>query len=102
MFGTDETLTLDDLSEAHTKLHDSRNRWFEIGQALNVDDVTLDSIRKQYANDDSTCLGEMLAHRLKSEPPLTWKDLLNSLSSMQEPSDGQFSIEIEILLIVHV
>ena len=74
---TDDTLTLDDLSKAHTELYESRNRWFEIGQALNVDDVTLDSIRKQYANDGSTsCLREMLAHRLKSEPPLIWKDLL--------------------------
>ena len=87
LYHTDETLTLDDLNEAHTKLHDSRNRWFEIGQALNVDDVTLDSIRKQYANDDSTCLREMLAHRLKSGPPLTWKELVNTLpthSGMQE------------------
>ncbi|XP_064395496.1 ankyrin-3-like isoform X2 [Halichondria panicea] len=80
---SDDRLTLDDLSQAHTELYNSRNRWIEIGQALNVDDVTLDSIRKQFANDDSTCLREMLAHRLKSGPPLTWED---TLSSMQQPS----------------
>ena len=79
---SDETLTLDDLNEARTKLHDSRNRWFEIGQALHVDDITLDSIRKQCANDDSTGLREVLAHRLKSGPPLTWKELLNSQCGM--------------------
>ncbi len=76
---TDDTLTLDDLSKAHTELYESQNRWFEIGQALNIDDVMLDSIRKQYANDGSTCLREMLAHRLKSGPPLTWKGLLTLL-----------------------
>ena len=70
---------MDDLNDAHTKLYDSRNRWFEIGQALHVDDVILDSIRKQYANDDSTCLREMVSNRLKSGPPLTWRDLLNSV-----------------------
>ncbi|XP_064387404.1 poly [ADP-ribose] polymerase tankyrase-1-like isoform X5 [Halichondria panicea] len=87
----DDTLTVDDLNEAHTKLYDSRNRWFEIGQALHVDDVILDSIRKRYANDDSTCLREMLDHCLKSGPPLTWKELLNtqyaylSLGSSAQP-----------------
>ena len=76
-------MTLDDIKEAHTKLHDSQNKWFEIGQALHVDDVILDSIRKQCDNDDSTCLREMLAHRLKSEPPLTWKELFNSIANLQ-------------------
>ncbi len=76
-------MTLDDINEAHTKLHDSQNRWFEIGQALHVDDVTLDSIRKQCANDDSNCLREMLAHRLKVGPPLTWKELFNSIENLQ-------------------
>ncbi len=75
---------MDDINEAHTKLYDSRNKWFEIGQALHVEDVILDSIRKRYANDGSTCLREMLDHRLKSGPPLTWKELLNTQYGMQD------------------
>ena len=69
---------MDDLGEVYTKFYDARDKWFNIGLALNIKFTTLKSIKsEQHDNDD--CLREMLAHRIQSGGSLTWADLSDCL-----------------------
>ena len=77
-FNKGDVLSIEDLSEVYTKFFDARDKWFNIGLALNINFTALKSIKsEQHDNDD--CLREMLAHRIQSGGPLTWADLSDCL-----------------------
>ena len=89
---SDKILSINDLSDVHTKLYDARAKWFDIGLALNISHGTLESIRsEQCSNGD--CLREMLAHRMQSGGDLTWADLCCCL---RIPAVGRNDLTIEI------
>ena len=80
---------MDDLGDVYTKLFDARNKWFDIGLALNTKFSTLESIE----SDNSDRLRWMLAHRIQSGGPLTWADLCNCL---KHPIVGRRDLADEI------
>ena len=63
----------------YTKLYDARDKWFDIGLALNIKFNTLKSIEREQHSNQGNCLREMLAHRIQSGGPLTWADLSSCL-----------------------
>ena len=95
---TDTVLSIEDLFDVWNKLFNARTKWYAIGLNLNVDDETLRSIELQPSTDCGKCLSNMLAHRLRSGGPLTWKDLCNSLRS-QTVGRSDVAEEIEKWLI---
>ena len=73
-----EALSMDDLGDVYSKLHDARNTWFNIGLALKINYSTLESVESEKPNN-SDRLRRMLAHRIQSGGPLTWTDLSDCL-----------------------
>ena len=69
---------MDDLSDVYTNFYDTRDKWFNIGMALNIKFSTLKSIKSEH-HDNDDCLREVLAHRIQSGGPLTWADLTTCL-----------------------
>ena len=77
---TDTALTCTYFHQIHTKLHEARAEWFNLGQCLEVDHTTLCSIRDDRKfRDDTDRLREMLVHRLRFSNPLTWTILCDCL-----------------------
>ena len=75
---TGEALSIDDLGDLYAKLYNARNKWFDIGLALNIKFSALESIESEKQNN-SDCLRQMLAHRIQSGGLLTWADLSGCL-----------------------
>ena len=82
------------MHQVHTKLYEARTKWFNIGQCLAVDNETLCSIRRKFANDDDDCLREMMAKRLQSSNSLTWATLCDCLKE-KIVARGDLAKEIE-------
>jgi hypothetical protein len=68
----------DSLSLLHHELYDLRSNWFNFGVQLNIDNGTLQSIKRQFT-DDVDALREVLTHWLKGTP--TWEELFKALQS---------------------
>ena len=102
----DEALSMDDLSDVYTKFYGTRDKWFEIGLALNIGFTTLKSIEREQLKNQSECLREMLAHRIQSGGPLTWADLCSCLRHptverndlANEIDQGRLTLSIKWLL----
>ena len=73
-----DALSMDVLGIVYTKLYNARNKWFDIGLALDISYSTLESIESEKPNN-SDRLRRMLAHRIQSGGPLTWADLSGCL-----------------------
>ena len=73
-----DAISMDELRIVYTKLYDARNKWFDIGLALDISYSTLESIESE-KSDNSDRLRRMLAHCIQSGGPLTWTDLSGCL-----------------------
>ena len=80
-FETDSELTAEDFSIVHEKLYKARTKWHNIGLELGVDFETLESICLKFRDCHDECLKKMLACRLQSHGPLTWRGLCDCLKS---------------------
>ena len=70
-----DTITSNDHQEVYEKVFDARGNWRDLGGALGLDINTLGAIDIKYRGDVQDCLREMIAKRLQSGGPLSWKDL---------------------------
>ena len=77
-FADEQILSINDLDEVYSATVDASSEWFELGLALKIQHPTLTNFRKDHHSSDK-CLLEMLAHRLKLTPPLTWGHLCECL-----------------------
>ena len=84
---------MSDLGDVYTRLFDARDKWFDIGLALNINFSTLKSIEREQLNNQSSCLREILAHRIQSGSSLTWADLSDCL---RHPTVGRRDLASEI------
>ena len=76
----DTELTVSDLPIVLEKLFKARTKWYEIGLQLGVPNEFLRSLSVTNIGAEA-CLREMLADRLQTSAPLTWRDLCVSLRS---------------------
>ena len=75
-----DTLTLNDISEVLTVLHDVQDKWFVLGVQLKVSVASLRAIRAQFQNPGD-CLLEMLTEWLSNVPSPTWQSVVDALAS---------------------
>ncbi|XP_064398834.1 uncharacterized protein LOC135345359 isoform X2 [Halichondria panicea] len=89
MESTDRTtggnmLSIDDLHHVLNILIDARHKWYNIGLALNVRELTLRKIRANFQSlecKDVDCLREMLSHWLRNSRSTTWQNIIRALCS---------------------
>ena len=70
---------MDDHHEVHERLFDVSAKWRDLGGALGLDYNTLTAMESYYRGNVQDCLREMLARRLQSGGPLSWKELCDCL-----------------------
>ena len=74
-------ITLSDHQEVYERLFGVRVQWRNLGGALGLDQDTLSAIDTKHRGDVQVCLREMLAKRLQSGGPLSWRVLCDCLRS---------------------
>ncbi len=81
-------LSINNLEEVYRKLNRQRGKWFPIGLALGVDYDELNNIKRE-CTDNSECLREMLAKRLKQHScEVTWQTIIDSLNDETVGEEG--------------
>ena len=73
-------LDLDQLPVLQHELYDVRDKWFDIGVQLSLDNGTLQSIKAEN-NSTGDALREVLTYWLKRSPMPTWGSLFKALRS---------------------
>ena len=73
-----QTLSVTDLDEVYSETVDASSEWFDLGLALKIQHPILTNLWERLHSSEK-CLREMLAHRLKLTPPLTWGHLCECL-----------------------
>ena len=76
------TLSINDLCEIQSELHEVRDKWYHLGVQLKVPVSDLNAIRIQYRNDPEDCLLHMLTRWLSiTIPSPTWQTVIDALCS---------------------
>ena len=76
------TLSINDLCEIQSELHEVRDKWYHLGVQLKVPVSDLSAIRIQYRNDPEDCLLDMLTRWLSiTIPSPTWQTVIDALCS---------------------
>ena len=76
------TLSINDLCEIQSELHEVRDKWYHLGVQLKVPVSDLNAIRIQYRNDPEDCLLDMLTRWLSiTIPSPTWQTVIDALCS---------------------
>ena len=74
------TLSINDLCEIQSELHEVRDKWYHLGVQLKVPVSDLNAIRIQYRNDPDDCLSHMLTRWLSiTIPSPTWQTVIDAL-----------------------
>ena len=92
-----DVITQNNHQEVYKRVIGAKTKWCDLGLALGLDNDTLDAIDIKYRGAVQDCLRQMIAKRLQSGGPLSWRDLCVCLRSPTvERCDVADKIEQEI------
>ena len=103
-------LSIDDLHHVLNILIDARHKWYNIGLALNVRELTLRKIRANFQSlecKDVDCLREMLSHWLRNSRSTTWQNIIRALCSRSvdqrkiAENIGRLSYHIKVIIKIY-
>ena len=89
----DLQLSKEDFYSVYNWLYEVRNRWPDIGLALEMNYTDIHAIECDHKNDCKAALRDMLYKLFDSKKPLTWNKIC---SALRQPTVGQACLAEEI------